>query len=30
VDVDSNITYQDGRTARIQTRLAIESLQTGE
>jgi long-chain acyl-CoA synthetase len=30
VDVDSNITYQDGRTARIQTRLTIESLQTGE
>ena len=30
VDVDSTITYQDGRTARIQTRLPIESLQTGE
>ena len=30
VDVDSTITYQDGRTARIQTRLAIESLETGE
>ncbi len=26
VDIDSNITYQDGRTARIQTRLAIETL----
>ena len=30
VDIDSTITYQDGRTARIQTRLAIESLDTGE
>jgi len=30
VDIDSTITYQDGRTARIQTRLAIESLETGE
>jgi len=29
VDIDSTITYQDGRTARIQTRLAIESLDTG-
>ncbi|NOY99335.1 MAG: long-chain fatty acid--CoA ligase, partial [Chloroflexi bacterium] len=26
VDIDMNITYQDGRTAQIQTRLAIESL----
>ena len=30
VDVDMNITYQDGRTARIQTRLAVETLETGE
>lgn len=30
VDIDSTITYQDGRSARIQTRLAIESLETGE
>jgi len=30
VDVDMNITYQDGRTARIQTRLAIDTLETGE
>ena len=30
VDIDSTITYQDGRTARIQTRLTIESLETGE
>ena len=30
VDIDSTITYQDGRTARLQTRLAIESLETGE
>ena len=30
VDIDSTITYQDGRTARIQTRLAIETLDTGE
>ena len=30
VDVDTTITYQDGRTARIQTRLAIETLETGE
>jgi long-chain acyl-CoA synthetase len=30
VDVDSTITYQDGRTARIQTRLTIEALDTGE
>ncbi len=28
VDVDQTITYQDGRTARIQTRLAIETLET--
>lgn len=30
VDIDSTITYQDGRTARLQTRLAITSLKTGE
>ena len=30
VDVDMNITYQDGRTARIQTRLAIDTLETDE
>ncbi|HSO11221.1 MAG TPA: long-chain fatty acid--CoA ligase [Anaerolineales bacterium] len=30
VEIDSTITYQDGRTARLQTRLAIESLKTGE
>ncbi len=30
VDIDSTITYQDGRTARLQTRLAIESLKIGE
>jgi long-chain acyl-CoA synthetase len=30
VDVDMDITYQDGRTARIQTRLAIGTLETGE
>jgi long-chain acyl-CoA synthetase len=30
VEIDQTITYQDGRTARIQTRLAIESLETGE
>jgi long-chain acyl-CoA synthetase len=29
VDIDQTITYQDGRTARIQTRLAIETLETG-
>ncbi|GAB4503117.1 MAG: long-chain fatty acid--CoA ligase [Anaerolineales bacterium] len=28
VDVDQTITYQDGRTARIQTRLAIATLET--
>jgi len=30
VEVDQTITYQDGRTARIQTRLAIDTLETGE
>jgi hypothetical protein len=30
VDVDQTITYQDGRTARIQTRLAIESLENNK
>ncbi len=30
VDVDQTITYQDGRTARIQTRLAIETLETNK
>jgi long-chain acyl-CoA synthetase len=29
VEIDQTITYQDGRTARIQTRLAIETLETG-
>jgi len=30
VEVDQTITYQDGRTARIQTRLAIDTLETNE
>ena len=30
VDVDQTITYQDGRTARIQTRLSIETLEASE
>ncbi len=30
VKVDQTITYQDGRTARIQTQLAIDTLETGE
>jgi long-chain acyl-CoA synthetase len=30
VDIDQTITYQDGRTARIQTRLAIDTLETSE
>jgi long-chain acyl-CoA synthetase len=28
VDIETVITYQDGRTAKLQTRLAIENLET--
>jgi hypothetical protein len=27
VDIETVITYQDGRTAKLQTRLAIENLE---